>query len=212
MSSPGVSEVEVVATFSEITGKKIKAISECFDFIILDELKKNNIKAWVAGGAIRSFIMNQLKSDVDMDVFFPLSDDYNNAVNLLKKCPVIRETEHSITYKYKGRPVDFVGNPVFETPLKTIQSFDFSVCSASISDGTLYVHDKFFNDLKKKYLRINHLKNDELVVMRRVQKYIRKGYIADDNTLQAIINFVNKSVVEIKSNSKKKKSLSGLVE
>lgn len=181
------------STYNTITGKKATALLQCFNFIILDELNKYGIEAWVAGGSIRAFFESELKSKIDIDVFFPDTDRYVEAIAKFCHLPKLRETKNSTTYKFKGRPIDFVGPPyIFSSPTETIQNFDFTVCAAATDGEKLYVHDMFFEDLKNRHLRVVKLKDnlEDIVVMRRLQKYIHKGYIADDETLQAIIEFV----------------------
>ncbi|KKK93312.1 hypothetical protein LCGC14_2694130 [marine sediment metagenome] len=185
----------IKSVYGEVTGKKIKAATQCFNYIILDELHKHGIESWVAGGSLRAFFENELKSNVDVDVYFPDENRHSEAVDIFKHLPKLRQTENSITYKIKGRPIDFVGPPnIFDTPVKTLQNFDFTVCAAAIDGEKLYVHDMFFDDLKNKRLRVINLKEgiaSGIMIMRRMQKYIRKGYIADNDTLQAIINFIS---------------------
>ena len=179
-------------TYSEMTGNKVKAVTQCMNFVILDELKKIGISAWVAGGAIRAFFENKFDSKVDVDVFFSTKEDWKDAVDHFQHHDILRESDNSITYKFKGRPIDLIGSNrlMFDGPLETIKFFDFTVCAASVKDDTLYIHDMFFEDLKKKHLRVINLKNEESIVLQRFQKYVLKGYRASKDTLEEIVEFI----------------------
>lgn len=58
--------------------------------IILNDLKSNNIKCWIAGGALRDYFTAVIIK-TDYDLFFPNLKEFNKAVKYFKekKCQVV---------------------------------------------------------------------------------------------------------------------------
>jgi len=172
-----------------------------FKKTILDELE--DIKCWVAGGAVRDyFSLGYPKSDID--IFFPDEEQYNAADSKLKdnghKCVV--DNGSGKMYKVKTRLIHIVKSHFFDSPIATIGSFDFTVCCASVSRGDVEHVGTFFQDLARRRLVINALPFP-LSTMQRLQKYIKKGYWICNGGLLRIA----KAIKEIDFEDKKQNNI-----
>lgn len=147
----------------------------------------NNI--WVAGGALRAYLSDEKISDIDL-----FSNDRRHLARLviilrkeLKFKPYII-TKSAIKgwcdYKGKKFKVDVVKR-LFNDPQHTLDNFDFTVCCFA-TDGTFfYYHKTAAFDLLKKRLVINNLPSP-VDSLKRMQRYIQKGYFACNGTLLTI--------------------------
>lgn len=166
-----------------------------FNRVILDELKSYG-SVWVAGGCVRDyFSVGKLSSDIDL--YFPTQSDFDGVKKYLveqtykqvieknddkeiikqlpkKKAKVIFENDNVIKLLYNGRQFDLV-KKFFASASDCINEFDFTVCSAAVDIKQVYTHETFFIDLSKRQLMINKLPFP-LSTMRRMQKYIQRGY------------------------------------
>lgn len=136
------------------------------------------LPCWIAGGSIRDLCQDGT-CNTDIDVFFYNRDDIERAhakLHSIEGSHLDLENERVYKWNVPGiGKVDIVRLP-FRDPQVCIDSFDFTVCSAAIDHlGRFYCHKRFFQDLEAKALVVNQLPFP-LSTMRRMQKYIQKGY------------------------------------
>lgn len=160
----------------------------------LDYLWGNNVICWVAGGAVRDyFSLGHITSDID--IFFPNEHEFKNAQSALADLdykPTF-ENERVVNYQINNLKFQLVKIRWFESPINTIDQFDFTVCCGAVDENGVYLHETFLVDLARKRLIINILPFP-ISTMQRVIKYVRKGYtICNGNllTLSKGISTVN---------------------
>lgn len=173
----------------------IQQIDNCIKYfskiILKDLILDNHIICWIAGGAIRDyFSFGYVKSDIDL--FFPDRHNLCLALIFFRKngAKFIFKNSKVISVLYRKKKFDLV-KVLFETPLNTIQSFDFTVCCAAVDDKDVYHHQTFFIDLAKKALVINSLPFP-LSTMQRMQRYIKRGYSICNGGLLMIAKAISK--------------------
>lgn len=163
------------------------------DEITIDSEPKTPIKMWIAGGFIRDLMMGVRPRDVD--IFFPTKEDADLAMERLAgnfDSPYENKNSvsYDINYGKKTIRADLVHGLLFKDPEETINSFDFTVaCGYAAWDGksgvTVGLLETMLLDLPSRSLRINALPMPE-ATMRRVAKYVKKGFIPCQGTMYDI--------------------------
>lgn len=145
-------------------------------------IKKEEIT--VAGGYIRSCILNERINDIDL--FIPYAKLGRELALYLvndneKK---IIETDNALTIKIAKRKIQFITRWVYEQPKDVLSSFDFTICQASFW-WNHYCHkwqsecsDQFYPDLAAKRLIYTNPIREEPPggSMLRILKYYQRGY------------------------------------
>jgi hypothetical protein len=146
-----------------------------FNNLILGELRRNGINAWIAGGVLRDYFSEKpLKSDCD--IFFPNINEYTKAKNYFtsKGGKIIWESENGTKVTYKGNTFDLV--KIFTpNPLATIGRFDFTISMFATDGNDVYYGNNSLKDLQDRKLVINTIVNP-LSTLKRVLKHYKKGF------------------------------------
>ena len=144
-----------------------------FNNLILQELKKNGINCWIAGGVLRDYFTEKpLKSDCD--IFFPNITEFDKAKKYLqsKGAKTIWESDNGMKVSYKGNTYDLV--KIFaKNPMDTIARFDFTISMLATDGNDLYYGNNTLKDLQDRKLVINTIVNP-LSTLKRVLKHYRK--------------------------------------
>lgn len=149
---------------------------ECVKSFKENIFDKIDFDCWVAGGCIRSFLTGENFSDVDL--FFKNEEEFSKALNYFTgknhklildniNCKKIYLIDETFT-------VDLVKR-FYSSPEDCIKEFDFTVCCCAIDKERFYEHERFEKDLNDRKLVINTLPYP-LSTLRRLQKYIKKGF------------------------------------
>ena len=142
-----------------------------FRKLILDKLPD---QCWIAGGAIRDYFAQGFITG-DIDLFTTDEEIFNVIITFFQKEGTsFIDTNNSIKFRYKKYTFDVVKRH-FPSPIKAIDTFDFTICCAAIDKLYLYHHPTFFIDLAKRRLVIHRLPYP-LSTLQRLQKYVKKGY------------------------------------
>ena len=161
-----------------------------FNNLILNELKSNGIKAWIAGGVLRDFFSGKPMTS-DCDIFFSNLDDFNKAKSYLisKGGKIIWESEKGMKVTYRGNTFDLI--KVFsKNPLDTISRFDFTVSMFATDGNEIYYGNNSLKDLKDKKLVINIISNP-LSSLKRVLKHYRKGFTMSAEETKKLYDALN---------------------
>lgn len=154
---------------------RIETRDQClryFDAIVLKHIPEG----WVAGGAVRDWVMHgYAKSDIDL--FFKSPADAKNASEAirLKGGKLAFKNNNKQRWLLHGKPIDIVLNHFFGGPGETIEQFDFTVCCAAVDRTQMYTHAHFFEDVVRRRLVLNSLPFP-LSTLERMQRYINKGF------------------------------------
>lgn len=155
--------------------EQLNSCVEYFNDLILDELAKENISCWIAGGSVRNYFAGDY-SYTDIDVYFKDENNLNAAKDFFIQNggEVKFDSDHAYNIKYKGRDYDLIKH-FFKNPQDSIDNFDFTVACVAVDNEKVYHHDTFFMDLAKRALVINELPYP-MSTLSRVQKYAKKGF------------------------------------
>lgn len=175
--------------------RQLELCIEYFRKLILEELKKENIICWVAGGILRDFFSN-IPLTTDIDVFFPNESEFNKIENYFKSknCELVYNNENTVRYKYKNRYFDLV-KKYFPTPKETINQFDFTVSMFAVDYENVYYGETSFMDLAKKQIIINKITYPESTLF-RLLKYYKKGFSICKNDLKTLVDAIKGNKTE----------------
>lgn len=156
----------------------------------LDSVSNDKKEYFVAGGAVRDLISGTKPKDFDL--FFENEIERLRVIDTLKhkhKAAVMRETDNAMTLQiYAGNNVfkfDCI-KKIYGTVQEVLDGFDFTVCCAAIAPGAFHYHKNFFQHCLSKTLYFNKQQND-ICVIRRIIKYVKKGYYIDATQLVTAI-------------------------
>jgi hypothetical protein len=161
-----------------------------FNNLILGELRRKEIECWVAGGALRDYLLDKpLKSDCDL--FFPNLSQYNKAKDyfLSKGGRIIWESENGMKVTHKGNTFDLIKifNP---NPLETISRFDFTISMLATDGRDIFYGKKTLKDLQDRKLVINTIVNP-LSTLKRVLKHYKKGFTMSAEETKKLYGYLN---------------------
>lgn len=145
---------------------------------------------FIAGGAVKDFLSN--KPIKDLDVFFRTEQQASTFIEKFKTVPgvqIISESDNSCSVSWAfanspAQPIKIVLDLIkarFGTPEQVISTFDFTICSAAVTPHSMVFHKNYFQDLFTKSLVFNSL--PDLSGLRRVLKYVNKGFHIDESEL-----------------------------
>lgn len=134
-------------------------------------------QGWIAGGAIRSRIANDGKSD--WDCYFTSESDLQASLALILSSNITAaikiNDEHLVSISSTIGKIDLV-RKFYTNPVDTLLDFDFTVCCFAMdNDNWFYYLPQAITDLKAKKL-VLYNPRDGLSSMMRLQKYATKGY------------------------------------
>jgi hypothetical protein len=160
-----------------------------FNFIRDDE-KKGRMNVVIAGGAVRDSLFGDEYSDIDifgltkedLDLFVKLNLSKGNGYKL------VYFNENLRTYR-KGKIKVQIIYREYDKLTDIIDSFDFTVCQFMFDGEKVICNPSGLLDVYHKRIIINHL--EPLFVfdsLRRVQKYIQKGYTICNGGIKDILD------------------------
>lgn len=157
---------------------------------VRDDEKRERINVVIAGGAIRDSLFGDEYSDID--IFGLTKEDLDLFVKLnLSKghgYKLVYFNENLRTYR-KGKIKVQIIYREYEKLTDIIDSFDFTVCQFMYDGEKVICNPSGLLDVYHKRIVINHL--DPLFVfdsLRRVQKYIQKGYTICNGGIKDILD------------------------
>lgn len=136
------------------------------------DLVGNDIKFWIAGGAVTSAVTGSKINDYD--VFSPTP---NSLVALLKEkgATVTYENPHFVNFRIGGKKVQVITRFEHQTMEHSVKEFDFTVVCGAYDGETFVCHDRFWQDIATRRLVINTMPFP-LKTMERVAKYAQRGF------------------------------------
>ena len=149
--------------------------------------------AWIAGGALRSFLVGDKVKDIDIFSSDPVS--------------VEKSFDEDDSYK-KGKSNDFITNFYkdglcyqiikkypYSSPQETIDSFDFTIICAAIGKDGIVTDERFYIDNAQKRLVVKSLPKP-LSTAKRAMKYSRRGYFMCPVGLAKILRAIQENPID----------------
>ena len=187
--------------------------------LVIKALQSKGIKAFVAGGFIRSNVAHEICTDVDLFVpTIEMADQLVNSIRAGKEHDRFNyvKTENAITLydTFKALPpIQVITRWFFDKPEDLVTAFDFTVCQAAVwwegdvtEEGKPFgnwlslVSDTFYQDLAAKrlvYTSRTPLRDGEAGgSLLRVLKYYRRGYTIPITDLGLVLARICKGIKE----------------
>lgn len=162
---------------------------------IRDMLQHHAGRIFIGGGFIRATIAGEVPSDIDI---FGSDPAYlNNVANLFaanRPGAKVHRTDNAITILTPDRlPVQFITRWTFNNALDLVNSFDFTVCQATVwrtgSQWLSMIGDSFYVDLAgRRLVYTNPVREEEAGgSLLRVIKYVKRGYTIQVTSLGNVV-------------------------
>lgn len=176
-----------------------------YNGIILGELKKAEIKCWIAGGALRDYFMG-IPIKTDYDIFFPNETEYEKARTYFnnKNAEIKWESDNGMKIKYNNKIYDLV-KIFFPDPQTSIEAFDFTVCMIAIDNDKVYHGETTFIDLAKRQLIINKI-TYPASTLSRAFRYYKKGFTMCLGEMKRLIKNIQEMPKEVNEKEDSKKN------
>jgi hypothetical protein len=143
-------------------------------------------KVFIAGGAIRDSLINLKYSDID--VFGTNRKDLDKFITEnLSDYRIVFDAPNMKTYKKGDIKVQVILRE-FSSIEDCLNYFDFTICQFAYNGTEIICNPESLIHLNNKRLVINNLDGQFLAdTLRRMQKYIQKGYLACSGTIKTIL-------------------------
>jgi hypothetical protein len=197
-------ETSIKFTTRDLASLKNPQAVNCIDYfrkLFIKDLPESIIdNCWIAGGGVKDwFTDGKVKNDCD---FFCV--DRKTMATLVYHLRNTYKFEHFLITKnaikgfgfIKGVKINIdVVKKDFQNAIDTLEKFDFTVCCFAVCNDKFYWHESAPFDLLKNRLVINALPHP-VDTMKRMQKYIKKGFFACNGTMMTIA----KAIAELDAN------------
>lgn len=168
--------------------------------------------AWLAGGAITSIFTKQPIKDYD--IYFKSNKAFVDAVYKAFEedgLYCLNVSKRAVTFSRGSDILQFICCDFFETPQAIFDSFDFTVCMATLDlseEGDFTFHEDFWKHNAQKYLSFNPKTKYPIASLLRVLKYQQRGYTISQGELLKI--FLASSAIDINSWEKLEDAIGGI--
>jgi hypothetical protein len=161
---------------------------QCFGMLknIYDNMPSKD-NAWIAGGALRSFLVADKVKDIDIfsyDVQKTLSDFRSDISFELRN-----ENEFIANFYKNNLCYQVIKKYSFSGPQETIDNFDFTIICAAIGKDGVVTDPRFYIDNAQKRLVVKSLPKP-LSTMKRALKYTSRGYLLCPVSLAKILKAI----------------------
>lgn len=187
----------VCAVFTSIADKSVeKAALSYFQKQVFQPLGITEDSAWVAGGSVRRFIeQRSVPRDCDIDLWSASEEVRISLENSAreKNWQLLFENETSSNWKTPfGKWLQIIRKHSFDSPEKTLEAFDFTVCAMAVSPSRVVMHENAMLDLAMRRLAVIALPFP-LSSMKRALKYSGNGFKICSGELTKLIEAIQKA-------------------
>ncbi len=165
--------------------RRVVNVSHLVPISVITVWKSVMPSAYMCGGAVRSFFD---KTEVqDYDFFLLRKDDMADIISKIKKDTTLhkeilfecKKQELFSFLDYTGKKIQIICKNDYPTVMDLLHTFDFTCCSMGIDiNGYLFCEEESLKDCQNMILYANTI-TYPVSTMRRIEKYIRKGYRVD---------------------------------
>ena len=158
----------------------------------IPELNLENV--FIAGGALRSSLINQRYSDIDI---FSTENKYlDEFQESLLGWDLVYDAVKLKTLKKGNDKIQLIYRE-YESIESCLDTFDFTICQFAMDNNYLYCNPDALIHLFRKRLVVNKI-NPEWAydTLRRLQKYIKSGFTICDGGLIDIVNAIREATGE----------------
>jgi hypothetical protein len=156
----------------------------------LPEFKYDN--TWIAGGAIRDAVLKEKISDID--IFGVSKDKLDLFIETnLKGCKKVYDSDILKTFILNGEKVQVIYRDYLSVQ-HCLDSFDYTLCQFAFDGKDILCNSQSLLDIFRKKITIHKIDPKFAVnSLRRLQKYIQKGYSICDGGLKRIVETIRET-------------------
>lgn len=159
-------------------------------------------RAFIAGGSIMSVFSNNQIEYNDVDIYFRdmVSSAKFYAGTIFRSKPTCK-TKNAESYLSNNTTYQIIKKTnMIGHPGEVVAKFDFTVCQAAFDfqEECFYVGERFFRDLSGRRLMYNDKSINPLSTLKRVPKYINKGFNIPSGELLKIAFAIRELKIENK--------------
>jgi len=150
---------------------------------------------WIAGGFIRDSILLEKHSDIDI---FGVSKEKLDAFieSNLKNAKEIYSSDRMRTFMKDGEKIQVIFLPYVSIET-CLDSFDFTLCQFAWDGNTIICNPQSILDVFRKKIVVHKISTAfALDSLRRMQKYIKKGYTICNGGLKEFIDTIRAATQE----------------
>jgi len=149
------------------------------------ELSSNNLNiklpsfsfegTWIAGGAVRDSILGEQRSDID--IFGESKEALEKFItDNLSNARIVYDSELMKTYKLGKDKIQVIFRP-YQTITNCLDSFDYTICQFAYDGEKIFCNPESLIAIHRRALVVHRVHSEfSLDSLRRLQKYIKKGY------------------------------------
>lgn len=148
--------------------------------------------SWIAGGALRSFLVGDKVKDLDI-----FSSDPEKVLSAFKSddsFKVGHENDFISNFYKDNMCYQVIKKYKYQSPQETIDSFDFTIVCAAIGQDGIITDERFYIDNAQRRLVVKSLPKP-LSTVRRGMKYCQRGYYMCPVGLAKILKAVQENPI-----------------
>jgi hypothetical protein len=151
-------------------------------------------KFWIAGGAMRSYFLDETPRDIDIYCVDSQIRDRVIACLVAKGATLLDSSPISQIYVLEGVSYDLPLR-TFSNPEHTIFSFDLNICMCATDGEVLYCTYNYFIDLATKTLSVHSIDSGKKT-LQRVMRYGNKGFTLPNKEIDRLYGAIRNEYIE----------------
>jgi hypothetical protein len=189
---------ETIIDYKRIETASLRRCADFFERLLIVNL--DDINMWLAGGCFRAYFSRDEQIQ-DIDLFFPSAKEAARCVRSLRKVGFKHFFSNRnaikgfINNRGKRVYIDIVKR-YYENEEKALEDFDFSVSKFAYNPKTkTFFYSEFaFVDISTKRIVIPDVNfGNPIGSLKRLQKYVKKGYTACNGALLTIAKRISET-------------------
>jgi hypothetical protein len=180
-----------------ISRERVTSYEAIQPFLSYNLINSSGSQCWLAGGAIRSAIGREPIADYDL--FFRNSIAAANTritledrgFEIVFKCPEGKLT----TYKKGDMKIQCITENYYNSMQSLIDTFDITACRYVMSDDRVLTSYSAIRDTLKKRINLHRIDNP-VATMKRIAKYVSKGYTLTTAASEKFVDSIYEKGVE----------------
>jgi hypothetical protein len=149
--------------------------------------------SWIAGGALRSYLLGEKVKD--LDIFSNNPSAVQDAFTSDASFKAGFQNDLIANFYKDGICYQVIKKYKFETPLETINNFDFTIICCALGKDGIVADERFYIDNAQKRLVVKSLPKP-LSTIKRGMKYSKRGYAMCPVGLAKILKAVQENPID----------------
>ncbi len=158
---------------------------------IIELIRKSIVpQVWIGGGFLTRYINGEILEG-DIDLYCDSHKTFMYTLDKLKTNNCIEPICNNANVRrlfYDNYPIHLIGLMYFDSARSIIESIDYTICQFVYDFDKLYCNDTSLHDLGQKRLIISNIGHgSSSSKVKRLLKYVRRGFTIDSNNLSYLL-------------------------